>query len=167
MDNEELVENEWYVVRHSGEIPEIALHSSFYYLTQDKNGPKLSLNKDQECMLKKAALDRFREIVLRDISPENRDKTIYRGLKRTIANWDRFTAFCSRQNLSPDTLKKEVRIQLLSFLATDGVKITSCECNSEVNCSLQELQNFAMKLDVEIDALPKELGCGCQLQQGI
>ncbi len=52
---ETILENEWYAVRHSGEIPEIALCSAFYYLVEDRSGPRSDLNVAQSRMLVEAA----------------------------------------------------------------------------------------------------------------
>ena len=38
-----LLEEELLLVRHSGEIPEVALHASVHYLTEDPEGPGLVL----------------------------------------------------------------------------------------------------------------------------
>ena len=73
----EYLENEWFVVRHSGEIPEIAFHSSVFFLTEASDGPKLPHSEVDFTFLREAARERFREIILRDILPENRTATFY------------------------------------------------------------------------------------------
>ena len=93
MDANEQVDNEWYVVRHSGEIPEIALHSSLHYLKEAADGPRLSLTHRQELLLKQAAAERFKEIVLRDMTHANRGLSISRGLKRSIIHYRRYQRF--------------------------------------------------------------------------
>ena len=145
---EEMLEDEWYMVRHSGEIPEIALNASFYYLTRDKRGPQLTLTDEQELTLRHAAQERFQEIVLRDLIPENRDKTIYRGLARAIANWQRYVDFCSRQGLVADTFRQEVANQFQVFLHAEWEEKDSCACESGINCSKEELNVFAETLGV-------------------
>ena len=83
---EEHLDNEWFVVRHSGEIPEIALYAARHYLTEAEDGPRLHLSRDQWGRLVDAARVRYEEIVLRDLQVDNRDTSIYRGLARSIAN---------------------------------------------------------------------------------
>jgi wobble nucleotide-excising tRNase len=97
---QELLEDEWLLVRHSGEIPEIALHSAFYYLTADPNGPRLQLSVEETRYLRDAAVTRYQEIIRRDLCYENRELTVYRGVRRAIFNWHRFVVFCERQDIS-------------------------------------------------------------------
>lgn len=155
----EHLENEWYVVRHSGEIPEIALNSSFYYLTRDKKGPQILLSGKDLDYLKKAAVDRFREIILRDIQFENREKSIYRGIKRTVANWYRFESFCIRQDISSIGLKQEVALQLIAFLST--VSASADTCDFTLNCSGKELMTFVAHLGLETGNLPESISLLC------
>ena len=39
-----LMEEELLLVRHSGEIPEVALHASLHFLCDDEEGPRLILS---------------------------------------------------------------------------------------------------------------------------
>ncbi len=157
----EYVENEWYVVRYSGEIPEIALNSAFYYLTRDKKGPQIVLSEKEQDYLKNAAVDRFREIILRDIQFENREKSIYRGIKRTVANWYRFESFCTRQNISLTSsgLKQEVASQLISFLSTASKSVGTCDFT--LNCSREELVTFVTHLGLDKGNLPENTSLLC------
>lgn len=157
-DNEH-IENEWYVVRHSGEIPEIALNSSFYFLTRDKRGPQIVLSEDELHYLKNAAVERFREIIHRDIVFDNREKSIYRGIKRSIANWYRFESFCRRQNISPTALKQETAGQLVSFLSIVSKNLDTC--NFSLNCSSDELATFVARLGLEKDKVPEKCSLLC------
>lgn len=76
---DELLENEWYIVRNSGEIPEIAFNSALYFLTKAQDGPQMDLTAKQLAWLKDGAVERFREIILRDLQHTNIEKTLYRG----------------------------------------------------------------------------------------
>ena len=91
------IENEWYIVRYSGETPEIAYNSAIYYLSRAQDGPRICLDEEQIELLKKAAVDRYAEIVLRDLQHDNCTKSIYRGIGRSIINYRRFCMFCERQ----------------------------------------------------------------------
>lgn len=102
----ELLEDEWLLVRHSGEIPEIALHSAFHYLTADPNGPRLRLSVEETHYLRDAAATRYQEIIQRDLCYENRELTVYRGIRRAIFNWHRFVVFCERQDISCHNLRR-------------------------------------------------------------
>lgn len=103
---QESLEDEWLMVRHSGEIPEIALHSAFYYLTEDPEGPRLQLALDEIRDLQEAGAARYQEIILRDLCYENRELTFYRGVQRAICNWHRFVAFCERQRSACPHLRR-------------------------------------------------------------
>ncbi len=158
---EEHLDNEWYLVRHSGETPEIALYSALYFLTEAEDGPKLSLTDEQLDHLKEAAAERYREIVLRDLQPENRGKTIYRGIKRSIINYQRFVCFCRRQGLDEQAFKKVVAASLLVFLATESVAGSKSSRPSSINCSFHELNDFARKIGLVEDCLPRHIEVLC------
>ena len=49
-----ILEEELLLVRHSGEIPEVALHSSLYYLQDDEEGPQLRLTAEEQQLLEQA-----------------------------------------------------------------------------------------------------------------
>ncbi len=72
-----LLEEELLLVRHSGEIPEVALHASVHYLTEDPEGPGLVLADEELRPLQEAALARYREIILRDLDAGNRDLSLF------------------------------------------------------------------------------------------
>lgn len=153
MKVEELIENEWYVVRHSGETPEIALHSALYYLTRAKDGPKLTLSAKQLDELQDAATARFFEIIVRDLKHENANKSIYRGVERSIVNYQRYLNFCERQELE-NRLREKVGKQFCVFLSQELVLLKNDASESIVNCSFDDLSDFADLLNVDcIDQL--------------
>lgn len=157
----EQLENEWFMVRHSGETPEIALYSALHYLTEAKDGPGLSLTGEQYALLKEAAEERYREIVLRDLQPENRDKTIYRGVKRAMVNYRRFECFCRRQGLDGQDFKKEVAASLLLFLAAEWVETARGGRLTSINCTFHELNVFAREIGLVEDRLPRHIEAIC------
>ena len=144
MKVEELLENEWYVVRHSGETPEIALHSAIYYLTRAKDGPQLTLSADQLKELQDAAITRFEEIITRDLQHENVSKSIYRGVARSIINYQRYLKFCDRQQLA-NQLKERVAVAFNGFLQKELTYIQAGE-KTNINCHTSELSEFAATL---------------------
>ncbi|RUM40426.1 MAG: hypothetical protein DSY80_10245, partial [Desulfocapsa sp.] len=114
----EILEDEVLILRDSGEIPEIAYHATLYYLTKDENGPGLGvLNEEELALLQEAALERYQEIVLRDLDPDNRDLGIYRGIRRSIYNWQRMQDFCGRLGRNCSFFKETVAWALSDFLA--------------------------------------------------
>jgi hypothetical protein len=157
-------ENEWLAIRDSGELPEIAFHSSIYYLTEDRNGPRLRLSEQERKELLEAAKWRFQDIILRDMQPENKGKSFYRGIRRSMENWQRFKMFHRRHNVGLSPLQMEAAGALKSFLATEvnGGTFPS----HSVNCSYQELLSFACELGLSRQELPENLDKYFLLDQG-
>jgi hypothetical protein len=167
---QELLENEWFVVRHSGEIPEIALHSAFHYLTEDLNGPRLQLSVEEIDSLQDAAATRYQEIILRDLCYENRNFTIYRGIQRAIFNWHRFVAFCERQGIKYHNLRSttaEAFLILLKKVAhtTNDPALGSTDTQPSLavvfNCSFDDLTLFGRELGIAEEQLPQEIHLFC------
>ena len=159
-DLEEILENEWYLVRHSGETPEIALHSALYYLTRAKDGPHLDLDAERRQWLQAAALTRFAEIIVRDLLHDNRHASVYRGPARSIVNYSRFIAFCSRQGLDAGPVRQEAAAALRRFLGRE-VEETGRGCRTLLNCTFRQLSEFAAALGVEVDRFREHLAPLC------
>ncbi len=157
----ELLENEWFHVRYSGETPEIALHSSLYHLTEDKEGPGMQLNKQDQEYLLEAARQRYCDIIFRDMLPENRDLTIYRGVFRSICNWRRFKMFCQRHDMEWRHLKGEVAEKFISFLQVDITDVEDGLRSSSINCSFEELLSFSIELGVVLEDIHENVGKFC------
>lgn len=162
-DLTEVIENEWYIVRHSGETPEIAYNSAIYYLSRAQDGPHVCLDEEQIELLKKAAVDRYAEIVLRDLHHVNSTKSIYRGIGRSIINYRRFCMFCSRQQLEVTLLRSQVAEALLVFLETEIEQLQNLNRPSIINCTYKELQDYAALLGVELRDTFKVLEKFCPL----
>jgi len=154
-DREFFLEEEVLIVRNSGEIPEVAFHGSVYYLTEDPDGPELTLTEDNLRLLKKQVIARYQDIVLRDLIPENRNKSIYRGLKRSIANWRRLLKFCERENQNIAVFRKEVAQALINFLHQEDSDVSTGLRDSCINCTASELLLFARKLQLSTEMLPE------------
>lgn len=155
-ERESILEDELLIVRNSGEIPEIALHSSLYYLTRDQEGPGMELTKEEKEKLYDAAEERYREIVLRDIDPMNRDLRIYRGVARTIANWHRYRTFCARINRDCSDFKSVVAQKLLVFLGREYEEVADGLRSSSINCNREQLDEFLPAVGVERIDLPPD-----------
>lgn len=161
MDVDEHIENEWYVVRHSGEIPEIALHSSLHFLSEAPDGPRLTLTEKQLLSLKQAAAARFKEIVLRDLQHENCSLSIYRGVKRSIINYRRYQRFCRRQGMDGTGFDREIGAALLDFLKREQVEVAGADRASVINCTFEELQCFTVEVGLLPEALPDNIESLC------
>lgn len=156
------IEDEWFVVRHSGEMPEVAFHSSIHFLSHAEDGPKLVLTEEQLVQLKHAAAQQYRDIVLRDLQQANRGRTIYRGIKRSIINYNRYLCFCERQNFSGFCFAADIAASLLLFLTTETIEVAKGGRAPVINCSFDELNHFAQKVGLVNEQLPHSLACLCQ-----
>lgn len=156
MDVHGILEDEWYLVRHSGETPEIALHSALYFLTRSKDGPHLKLNDMQLADLQAAAVERFYEIITRDIIPANVGTPGYRGIERAIVNYQRYLSFLGRQSLE-NTLRESVGRQLIEFLSFEYGELLAAKRESFFNISLAEISVFSDQLGVDCRQLLDDL----------
>lgn len=158
---ENLLEEEWYHVRYSGEIPEVALHSSLFYLTEDPDGPGLNLEAEHVHCLHEAVIDRYYEIIVRDITPENRDSSTYRGVLRAISNWRRMKRFCLRHELDHGKMRDKISQQFLKFIENQIQEHPQDKERSRINCSFDDLTSFALELGVSLQKLEKSLKPFC------
>lgn len=157
---ESLLENEWYTVRYSGEIPEVALHSAIHHLSEDPAGPQIELNAEQRRLLVDATCQRYLEITLRDLLPENLLTGSYRGIKRSLINWQRFLRFCGCHDLDSSTSREIVAAALLELLNADLTVLSSGDRGRMFNCTVEELQSFMQLLELDPDCLSAEQkGC--------
>lgn len=157
-----ILEDELLIVRHSGEIPEIALHATLHYLAEDPEGPQLILTEAEILSLQDAALARSREIILRDLDPANRDLSLYRGVKRSIYNWQRMQDFCGRIGRDGGDFQAVVRAALLVFLATEADDVGAGRRSSSINCTAEELVDFAGELACAPDLFPANWQALCE-----
>ena len=161
-DHAHILSEELLMVRHSGEIPEIAFHSSLYFLTTDPDGPGIKLTEADLALLRAQVVARYHEILLRDLDPENRDKRIYRGVRRCIFNWERLEKFCRREKLHmEESLRREIASTLVAFLRRETDEVCSGNRQSCLNCTGGELIAFAGRLGLGPDALPEGVAALC------
>lgn len=151
-----LLEDEQLIIRNSGEIPEVAMHSSLYYLSCDPEGPGLKLSTDEVQGLALMVVERYRVIILRDLTPENRRERIYRGLARSAVNWQRLAKFCASRSLSLEKIRQEIAPSLIRFLEQELDEVTKqCLSSSCINCSKKILITMAKSLGLDPEALPQ------------
>jgi hypothetical protein len=155
LEKESYIAEEVFVVQHSGEIPEVTFHESLYHLTVDADGPALELEDEDILPLKKAVVERYKVIILRDLDPGNRDKRIYRGLARCVANWQRFYNFCSREKIDFQVIQNEAADALQEFLNNELDDVLSGSRSSCVNCCQAEIEELATSLGISVGYLPE------------
>jgi len=155
-DNSPHLADELLIVRHSGEIPEVALHGSLYFLTSAPEGPALVLSETEVRALQEMVVERYREIIARDLDPANRERSFYRGLTRAAVNWRRLQNFCRREGFVTEELRQETRTALLAMLRREAEEVAARLRTPSLNCPAEELQNFAE----EVGLVPTELPSG-------
>ena len=116
-DIEALVEDEWYVVRYSGEIPEVAYHGAVFHLTRAANGPRIDLSRRQRDRLLEAVTQRYLEITLRDLLPENKEKLV------AILTYHVVAGKVMSTDLSDGMMAATVEGSEITVDLSDGVKI--------------------------------------------
>jgi len=159
---EEILGEEKLLILHSGEIPEIAYHSSLIYLSQDEEGPKLDLSKIDLTPLKEAVFERYRKILLRDLNPKNRDRSIYRGIARSIVNWQRMKKFALKEGLDLSHVKQEAAEALSNFLTTEVNDVMSLSRKSSLNAPYEEIVEFWKELGLNEKEVPEKLEEVCE-----
>lgn len=158
--------DELLIVRHSGEIPEVALHGSLYYLTQDPQGPGIALDHPEVRMLKKMVVERYREIIRRDLEPANRDLGLYRGVARALANWRRLSDFCRKEGWPREAYRIEVAEALVAFLRNEVAEVRVGARTSAINCDCEAMRTFARGLGLGPEELPEGWSGLCPELQG-
>ncbi len=161
-DRESILEEEILILRNSGEIPEIALYTSLYYLEEDEEGPQLSLHDGELYLLYDAAIARAREIVLRDLDPANRDLSLYRGPTRSIVNWYRLQNLCRRIGMECQGFKEKVSHAFLFYMEREFTDTQQELRISSVNCTAEEIRLFCEQLCIDMDSLPDGWTCLCR-----
>lgn len=157
MHKEDILADEVLIIEESGEMPEVAYHGAVYFLTKDPEGPRLKLDARDHVPLKKAVITRYLTIMTRDLTPDNRSKSIYRGLERCICNWQRLRLFSNRESLDISHVREKIARELFIFLKTERDDVNGGKCPTCINCSKADLENFIRELGLE----PNEVMSDC------
>ena len=161
-DREYMLEEEWLLVRHSGEIPEVALHASLHFLCEDEDGPGLVLTAEEVKPLQEAALTRYQEIILRDLDVANRDLSLFRGLRRANHNWYRFVRFSEKIGCPCEEFRATAVEALLRYLSQERLEVDAGTREPSINCSAEALLTFALAMGIEPAALPEHWAGLCE-----
>jgi hypothetical protein len=150
-----LLSEEIVLIRNSGEIPEVAFHGSLYFLTRDPDGPGIRLTAEDLALLEDQVVVRYLEIIHRDLTPENRERRIYRGLARAAVNWQRLLKFCRKTARDPDWHRRETAKALQNFLVREVEEVKKSGRSSAVNCTVGALMDFASELGLAPEEKPR------------
>lgn len=161
-ERQALLEEEWLLVRHSGEIPEVALHSSLHYLCNDADGPQMQLSLQEMRALEAGVIARYQEIILRDLNVENRNLPLFRGIRRARHNWYRFVRFSETIGLSVAEFRDQSAAALLRYLQITGEEGMGNNDTPAVNCLAETLLSFVIALGLDEAQLPENWPCLCE-----
>jgi len=148
-----LIDDEVLIIADGGEMPEVTLYSCLYFLETDPEGPNICVSESDLARLKQAVIAGYRKIILRDLTLENRDKGLYRGLARTAINWRRLARFCQREGFDPTPLTTEICARLHHFLTVECAEVAARTRQTCINCSQAEL----MFLCDQVGLIPSQL----------
>jgi len=93
------VEDEVTTVAHAGEMPEVARAEALFYLTEDPEGPGLTLTPAEVAGLDRATVQAYVRLLRRDLNYRTVGRRAWRGLNRAGANFYRATNFINRHGL--------------------------------------------------------------------
>ena len=149
-----LIEDEEFAIRHSGEMPEVAFHTSLHFLQDDPHGPGITVSPEDITRLKNAVARRYRRILMRDLNPRYRNRSIFRGLARAKSNWERLARFCRRNHRDLAPFRQETGKALLAFLTVETADVASGHSPAFGHCAAADLLCFANSLDLAAEQLP-------------
>ncbi|PIE57426.1 MAG: hypothetical protein CSA33_08630 [Desulfobulbus propionicus] len=155
VSRDHILAEEALIVRHSGELPEVILHASLAYLCEDREGPRLQLAPEERAVLEQAARERYLEIVCRDLEPDNRDLSMFRGMQRAYVNWQRLLRFCERVGDDPAPFIGTVADCVLRYLCQELEDVSAGRRTTSLNCSPKEVLDFIRLLGLVPADLPE------------
>ena len=144
-------------IENSGEIPEVAFYEALYYLKEEEEGPKLILTSSDIEHLEDAVINRYKTIILRDLNFANRRSSIFRGLKRAIINYNRLKSYMKRKNKIDSSMKGEIGRSLIEYICCECEDISDKRQYRTINCTRDELEQFAKELGVNISPEYKDI----------
>jgi len=144
---EDIIEDEVFHIIKAGELPEVAYHSTLYHLSGDPEGPGIVPVQEEVNKFKWAVVECYKNIIFRDITPENRQKRRYRGLQRASINLNRLLRFINKESMVIGDLLEEISMKTLFFLQNE-IKECSEGKASSINCSYETLKKFTEKLKI-------------------
>lgn len=150
-----LLDEELLLVRHSGEIPEVALHASLYYLEKDNDGPKIVVTTQELQLLNKAVQERYEEMIMRDLTIANRDLSLFRGLRRAEENWRRYAQFCRKVGFDYSLFRQEAGLALIDYLQVELDEVAVKKRKPSINCAKKIVCALAKGLALRPEAFPQ------------
>jgi hypothetical protein len=131
-------------------MPEVAYFAAIFALTEEETGPRLSLSPAEVRQLERAAFNRYRRIITRDLTFRTRRFDIFRGAARAIVNFARLKDFARRFRFRLGEARQEAAGLLKDYLLQEEV---SGWFVRSLNCTREETERFARELGLD----PKEM----------
>lgn len=152
---EEVIE-EKELIAHSGEMPEVAFHNSFYFLTEDPDGPHLTLTSEEIAFLEQGVIERYKRIILRDLNPQMRGRSEFRSIERAIVNYKRLERYAEKEQLDINDIVPELAQALTVYIKAELEDAYLKEHYLRtVNCSREDWKWFVKELHLDLsDLLP-------------
>ncbi|MCD6319229.1 MAG: hypothetical protein J7M03_00955 [Candidatus Desulfofervidaceae bacterium] len=143
------IEEEREIITHAGELPEVALYASLYYLTEDPEGPHLVLTPEEVAFLKEGVIEGYKKIILRDLNLKMRGENIFRGTERAIINYRRLKRFAKKERIGINNLIPEIAQALITYMEIE-IKDPYLKTHSlrTVNCSKKDWEWFIKELNL-------------------
>jgi hypothetical protein len=150
-----LLDDELLIIENGGEMPEVTLHGCLHFLNKDPEGPQCTFADQDLHRLRQAVVEGYRKIIIRDLTLANRGKGHYRGLARSVVNWQRLSRYCRREGFDPSRVAAEVCNLLERFVAVEHAEVRRGERASCINCSTTELLALCEEVGLDPARLPE------------
>ena len=116
---DEFLEEAEYIRLQGGEMPEVTLYECLNVLTEKNIHPTVP---ERRC-LDEAVVGRYRDIIRRDLTLENRTESFFRGPERARINWNRLGNFARDRDLDLGSFRIETGRLIGEYLAREELEI--------------------------------------------
>ncbi|MBU2550956.1 MAG: hypothetical protein KKB20_21275, partial [Proteobacteria bacterium] len=128
-----------------GEIPEVALHESLNYLA--RNG--LDPGPEERRRLEAAVVERYQDIIRRDLNPNHRGLGLFRGPQRARINLKRLSAFARNHGFPLDQFIEETGDMFLRYLQLERRDVEAGRSYNTLGLTPEELPDFMIELGLD------------------
>ena len=132
------------IILDGGEIPEVALYDSINQLALEGIQPTA---REME-YLQSAVLRRYQAMIRRDLTPENRNESFFRGPERARVNWQRLHRFAEHAGHAEGVFREDAASLLEGYLRREIRAVDSGRKYNTLGLPLVELEDFMMDLDI-------------------
>ena len=138
------------IIAHAGELPEVAFYSSFYFLTEDPEGPHLLLTPPEISFLKKGVIEGYKRIVLRDLNPKMKARDEFRSIERAIINFKRLKRYAYKEKFDISEIIPQIAKALAVYMKVELEDVYLEEHSLRtVNCKKEDWGWFLKELHLE------------------